>query len=147
MRHRPTKYPKKRLLGKVIVSVDVAVGSRTEVRRTRRRFGLAPKSGPTADIAARQLRAISLPRSLLLQADAVHLFMIAWPLRRAGTDIKERFARLSVRRGWRLTVIVRAAHAWGGVLNQHGLDPIKDPIDTLGHLSDRLPGLLVIPLD
>src|ERR1700719_2128995 len=27
MRHRPTKYPKKRLLGKVIVSVDVAVGS------------------------------------------------------------------------------------------------------------------------
>jgi hypothetical protein len=25
MRHRPTKYPKKRLLGKVIVSVDVAV--------------------------------------------------------------------------------------------------------------------------
>ena len=27
MRHRPTKYPKKRLLRKVIVSVDVAVGS------------------------------------------------------------------------------------------------------------------------
>src|SRR6516164_2902756 len=27
IRHRPTKYPKKRLLGKVIVSVDVAVGS------------------------------------------------------------------------------------------------------------------------
>jgi hypothetical protein len=52
-----------------------------------------------------------------------------------------------VRRGWRLTVIVGAIRACDGVLIQLGLDPIKDPIDTLGHLSDRLPGLLVIPLD
>jgi hypothetical protein len=48
-----------------------------------------------------------------------------------------------VRRRWRLTVIVRAAHAWGGVLIQLGLDPIE----TLGHLSDQPLGLLVVPFD
>ena len=40
--------------------------------------------------------------------------------------------RLSVRRGRRLTVSVSAAHAWWGIL-----EPIKDPVDALGHLSDQ----------
>jgi hypothetical protein len=40
--------------------------------------------------------------------------------------------RLSVRRRWRLTVVVRAAHACGGVLIQLGLEPIENPVDTLG---------------
>jgi hypothetical protein len=43
--------------------------------------------------------------------------------------------RLSVRRRWRLTVVVRAAHACGGVLIQLGLEPIENPIDTLGYCS------------
>jgi hypothetical protein len=86
-----------------LASRHVWIEPLTEVGR-RRRFGLAPKSGPKADIAARQLRAISLQGAFL--------------------------RRLSVRRGWRLTVIVRAAHAWCGILIQLCLDPIKDSIDT-----------------
>ena len=46
--------------------------------------------------------------------------------------------RLSVRRGRRLTVIVSAAHAWWGILIQFGLEPIKDPVDTLGRLAISL---------
>ena len=55
--------------------------------------------------------------------------------------------RLSVRRRWRLTVIVGAAHNWGGVLIQPGLDPIEDPIETLGYCSNQPLGLLVAPRD
>jgi hypothetical protein len=55
--------------------------------------------------------------------------------------------RLSVPRRWRLTVIVWAVHARGVALIQLGLDPIKDPIDPLGHLNDQSLGLLVVPFD
>jgi hypothetical protein len=89
------------------------------------------------------------------QADAVQPFHDCAvghaEVRQAGIDIKESFrlptSRLSVHRRRRLTVIVWAAHARGGELIQLGLEPVERPIDTLGHLSDYLPGLLVIPLD
>lgn len=42
-----------------------------------------------------------------------------------------------MRRRWRLTIIVRAAHARDGVLIQLGLNSIKDPVDTRGHPSDQ----------
>ena len=55
--------------------------------------------------------------------------------------------RLSVLRRWRLTIIVRAAHALGGELIQLGLEPIKDLVDTLGDLSEQFVELLVGQFD
>src|SRR5215831_6745050 len=48
MRHRPTKYPKKRLLGKVIVSVDVAVGSIASLSLYVAHVGFGGNTGSTA---------------------------------------------------------------------------------------------------
>jgi hypothetical protein len=52
-----------------------------------------------------------------------------------------------VRRRWRLTVIVWAAHAWCGILIQLGFEPIEDPIDTLGDVREQSVELLVVQFD
>src|SRR6516165_1344939 len=56
MRYRPTKYPKKRLLGKVIVSVDVAVGSFTSSRHPSTSASPQERTSDQGAVASRRRR-------------------------------------------------------------------------------------------